>query len=300
MYKKTITIGAKGYLGSHLAQMLHAYGIENYEVGSSATSQENDQVITPFDVTKRTSFDALPHDADVIFFFAGLTGTEAGFTNYEKFVQTNEIGLLHLLDWMRSSHSRARLVFPSSRLVYKGKTNTFLAEDSDKAANTIYALNKLAGEAALEMYHRAFGLDYTVFRICVPYGNLNHDHYSFGTIGFMLEKAAKGMSIPVFGKGEVRRTLTHVQDICHNIIMGAGIPQTKNSIFNIGGEPFSLAEVATLLADRFGVDIAYLPWPKLANDIESGDTLFDDTKLKEAGLGQYQHTLAKWIQTVKM
>lgn len=298
MFKKAITIGAGGYLGSHLANMLKAHGIHNEMYSSRASHLVHFETITPLDVTNRQAFDMLPKDADVIFYFAGLTGTEAGFSNYEKYIQTNEIGLLHLLDWMRHNHSTARLIFPSSRLVYKGQPNSFLTEDSEKTANTLYALNKLSGEYLLDMYQRTFDIDYTVFRICVPYGNELSHHYSFGTIGFMLEKAKMGGPIPVYGTGEGRRTFTHVQDICRNIILGSAIPETKNRTFNIGGQPFSLIDVAGIIAQRFGVDIAYLNWPELAEKIESGDTLFDDSKLKKAGLGQYQYTFQEWIQSI--
>jgi UDP-glucose 4-epimerase len=300
MFKKAITIGAGGYLGSHLANMLKDYGIYNemYSIKSSHLIDNKNMI--PLDVTNRQDFDVLPKDADVLFYFAGLTKTEAGFSNYDQYIQTNEIGLLHLLDWMRQNQSTARLIFPSSRLVYKGKTNIFLTEESEKTANTLYALNKLSGEYLLDMYQRAFNIEYTVFRICVPYGNQLSHHYSHGTIGFMLEKAKKGSPIPVYGTGEGRRTFTHVQDICRNIVLGAASPRTKNSIFNIGGQPFSLIEVANMIAQRFGVDIAYVNWPELAEKIESGDTLFDDTKLKKAGLGQYQHTFQEWIQSIKM
>lgn len=85
---------------------------------------------------------------------------------------------------MKESGSTARIVFPSTRLVYKGQQNVLLKEDAEKAPNTIYALNKLACEYMLAMYQKAFGIHYTIFRICVPYGSLIKSGTSYGTLGF--------------------------------------------------------------------------------------------------------------------
>ncbi len=63
------------------------------------------------------------------------------------------------------------------------------------------------------MYHNAFGIDYTIFKICVPYVNNFGDAYSYGTLGFFLSKAIRGECITLFGDGSIRRTFTHVDDI---------------------------------------------------------------------------------------
>ncbi|MBK6876269.1 MAG: hypothetical protein IPG99_07415 [Ignavibacteria bacterium] len=39
----------------------------------------------------------------------------------------------------------------------------------------------------IEAFSNMFEMDYTIFRICVPYGNKFGSSYSYGTIGFFYQ-----------------------------------------------------------------------------------------------------------------
>ncbi|MBE0637414.1 MAG: SDR family oxidoreductase [Bacteroidales bacterium] len=292
---KSITIGSNGYLGRHLVHFLQIAGFKNsnYDIQPQAvTGVEN---YTSFDITDKHSFSQLDPETDFIFLFAGLSGTAEGFSRHEDYIKINEIGLLNLLTWMRESGCRARVIFPSTRLVYRGKKDHLLKEDDPKETRTIYAVNKLAAENLLWMYQNAFGIDYTIFRICVPYGNLFGNKYSYGTIGFFMDKAYKKEDIILFGDGSIRRTFTHVADICDTIFEAILKEGSKNQIFNIGGENLSLLVAATLVADKFEVGINFMPWPEMAIKLESDDTVFDDSKLCSLINHSRKFDLKNWL-----
>lgn len=293
---KSITIGSNGYLGRHLAHFLKNAGFDNYNYDIQPQAITGVENYTSFDITDKNSFSQLNPDTDFIFLFAGLSGTAEGFSRHEDYNKINQTGLINLLTWMRESGCRARVIFPSTRLVYRGKKDLLLKEDDPKETRTIYAVNKLAAENLLWMYQNAFGIDYTIFRICVPYGNLFDNHFSYGTIGFFLDKAQKGKDITLFGDGGLRRTFTHVEDICSKIIDAVQSPATKNEIYNIGGENMTLLDAANLIAKRYGVQIRLEEWPEMPLKLETGDTAFDDQKLINAGFGAYHHRLKSWIK----
>ncbi len=295
---KTITIGSNGYLGRHLAHFLKIAGFENSNYDIQPKPAYGVGNYNSLDITDSHAISQLNPDVDFIFMFAGLSGTIEAFDRYEDFLHVNETGLLHLLTWMKKTNCRARVVFPSSRLVYKGKKDQLLKENDPKETLTIYALNKLAAEKTLWMYQNAFGVDYTVFRICVPYGNLFDNRFSYGTIGFFLSKALNNEDIVLFGDGLIRRTFTHVEDVCRNIIKAVQSENTRNEIYNIGGENFTLLEAAGLISSSYGVNLKFTGWPKLALKLETGDTVFDDEKMKIAGFGYYQHNFKQWIEMI--
>ena len=54
-------------------------------------------------------------------------------------------------------------------------------------------------------------------------------NYSYGTIGFFLSKAMKKENINMYGDGELKRTFTHVYDICNSTIK-FNIVITKNEL----------------------------------------------------------------------
>lgn len=295
MAYSSILIGSNGYLGRHLALHLKESGFENccYDIQDNAPAGID--VYDRLDISDRDGFSQLNPDVDFIFLFSGLTGTAEGFDHFSDFVALNEIGLLNLLEWMRESGCTARLVYPSTRLVYKGCEARLLKEDDPAEAKTIYAANKLNAERLLWMYHNAFDIKYTIFRICVPYGNLFGADFSYGTIGFFLGKARASCDISLYGDGQIRRTFTHVVDIVSLITQAIQSDETLNEVYNIGGENLSLLEAAGLIADQYHVGIQFSEWPEMAQRLESGSTVFDDAKLQAIIPYRYRHTLKAWL-----
>lgn len=167
-----------------MAYFLEREGYDNKNYDLAEVPPEGIHNYGSFDLTNTWHFSKLDPNVDFIFLFAGLSGTIAGFDNYKKFIEVNEIGVLNLLNWMRITGSEARIIFPSTRLVYKGMKNTPLTEDAEKEAKTIYAKNKFSAEHFFYIHNLEYGLQYTVFRICVPYGNIFSNEYSYGTTGF--------------------------------------------------------------------------------------------------------------------
>lgn len=270
-------VGSCGYIGKHIVKYLEErYKIvpDNYDVCDCDLPNYR-----KVDLTDKDSVATINFDVDYIFNFAGLTGTYAGFDKYENYVNVNEIGLLNLLDAIRDSGHCPKVIFPSTRLVYKGVDKP-LGEDDEKETRTIYAVNKLACEGLLYAYHQSFDIPYTIFRICIPYGNLLSDDYSFGTVGFFIRQAKEGKNITLYGGGDIKRTFTHMEDLCYQIIEGAFAPNSNGQIYNVGGETLSLREAAQIIARKFGVSVVAVPWPERDLRIESSHTYFDDTKIK--------------------
>lgn len=274
--KKCAVIGGKGYIGKHLAFYLKGRGfsIKSYDV--IAEDEADYQCV---DMTRAESVSQIDLNVDYIFMFAGLTGTYAGFDAYEKYININEIALLNLLDAIRKSEYRPKVIFPSTRLVYKGYDKP-LKEEDEKESKTIYAANKIACEGYLQAYHDSFDIPYTVFRICIPYGNMLSTDYSFGTVGFFIKQAKAGKDITLYGGGTIMRTFTHMEDLCYQIVEGAMKKESDGQIYNVGGETLSLRQAAEIVANKFGINVVSVPWPERDLRIESDHTYFDDTKIQ--------------------
>ena len=275
---KCSVIGANGYIGKHIVDYLrlhYNFISYNYDIASDSTLPNYQRI----DLTDREAVGLVNLNVDYIFMFAGLTGTYAGFDAYEKYIRINEIALLNLLDAIRKSEYRPKVIFPSTRLVYKGYDKP-LKEDDEKESKTIYAANKLACEGYLQAYHDSFDIPYTVFRICIPYGNLLSSDYSFGTVGFFIKQAKAGNDITLYGGGTIKRTFTHMEDLCYQIVEGAMKKESNGQIYNVGGETLSLKQAAEIVAVKFGTNVVSVPWPEKDLRIESDHTYFDDTKIQ--------------------
>jgi UDP-glucose 4-epimerase len=273
--------GANGYIGRHIVRYISLnkqadiYCFDTQETfnGTQAVSYNR------IDITDPSSLTECNEDLDIIYFFSGLTGTDVSFDKYELFIKVNELGLLNLLDRYKDCSKKPRIVFPGTRLVYKGIENMPLAEGAEKEFKTIYASSKYNGELYLEMYRNLYGFNYSVFRICVPYGHVIEGKFSYGTISFFLDKARKKEPIGLYGDGNLKRTFTHVMDICRQVVDVSEMPESNGNVYNVAGETFSLKEIATLVAAKYSVDVAFNDWPEKALKLESGDTIFDSTKI---------------------
>jgi len=295
--KKAIIIGANSYIARNLIKIISddktieltaLYDYQDYHYDNAANYHQ-------FDILNTDSYKNVDLDIDEIFFFSGKTGTSAGFDQYDTFIDVNEKGLLNLLTAYREQKSEAKIIFPSTRLVYKGMKGS-LKEDSEKEFKTIYAINKFACEQYLKMYASVYGIKYSIFRICVPYGSLIPGATSYGTAEFMIERAQKGENITLFGDGSMRRTLTYIEDICQTLIRGASHKNCENDIFNIGGENYSLNEMAELIAEKYNISIEHTEWPETALKIESGDTVFNSEKLDKILKYKRNMKFKEWIQ----
>ena len=273
---KVAIIGGKGYIGKHLVYYLKHRDIFPMVYDVQESDEPNYKKI---DVTNPDSVESIDLNVDYIFMFAGLTGTYAGFEKYQLYNVINEVGLLNLLDTIRNSEYRPKIIFPSTRLVYKG-VDRALKETDEKETKTIYAVNKIACEGFLQAYKASFDIPYTVFRICIPYGNLLSSDYSFGTVGFFIKMAKSGKDITLYGGGNIKRTFTHMEDLCYQIVEGTFNPNSNGEIYNIGGETYSLREAAEIIAAQFGANVVDVPWPERDLRIESDHTYFDDTKIR--------------------
>lgn len=283
---KIAIIGGKGYIGKHLDYYLQQRGITSMVYDVQELDEPNYKKI---DITSPASVAEIDLNVDYIFMFAGLTGTYAGFDKYETYNAINEIGLLNLLDAIRKSEYSPKVIFPSTRLVYKG-VDKALKEGDEKETKTIYAVNKIACEGLLQAYKASFDIPYAVFRICIPYGNLLSTDYSFGTVGFFIKQASAGKDITLYGGGNIKRTFTHMEDLCYQVVEGAFNPNSNGEIYNIGGETYSLREAAEIIAAKFGTNVVDVPWPERDLRIESDHTYFDDTKIRTLlNLGEYKN-----------
>lgn len=274
--KSVALIGSKGYIGKHLEWYLKQRGfhVDCYDIVSDDTDG-----YYQLDITKREQMNLVNLDVDYVYMFAGLTGTKAAFDRYEEYYEINEIGLNHLLDAIRKSRFRPRVVFPSSRLVYKG-AEAALKECDEKEAKTLYAVNKLASEYLLNVYANMYDIPYTIFRICVPFGNMLGSDYSFGTIGFFIRQAKEKGLITLYGNGQTKRTFTSMEDLCSQIVQAVSKYESINQTYNVGGCTHTLLEVAVKIASLYDAHVKCVPFPEVDLRIESGSTYFDSLKLE--------------------
>ncbi len=153
---RVLVLGDTGYIGRHLVSHLRKEGFE---------------VVAPgrVDLCSKRDVDGLDLEVETVFMMAGRTGPSQSWQEYEDFLSSNVLAVLHVMDALLRKEKPPLLVFPSSRLVYRGSENPLL-EDDPKDPKTPYALTKLAAEEYLRIFSSQRGLKFLTFRIGVLYG----------------------------------------------------------------------------------------------------------------------------------
>lgn len=297
---RATVIGANSYIARNVIETLkndkdysdlYLYDREEKQVDGVANYEK-------INILDKNSISRMNFDVDTIFMFVGKTGSADGFSDPDVFLDINERALLYVLNEYVAHKSHAKLIFPSTRLLYDNNSHA-VEDDTSSKLRTLYAINKFACEKYIEMYHDVYGIEYAIARICIPYGSMIPGASSYGTTEFMVSKAEKGENITLYGNGSPRRTLTYIGDLCKALDLIAKNPKCKNEVYNIGGEEYSLAEMANNIAKVYGVSVDFVEYPDIAGKIESGDTVFDDRKLK-MHVGEYLGTkFSDWINNKK-
>jgi len=286
-----MVFGSNGYIGKNLTFYLSSNGHNVIIPRNNSGSQ--------IDIRDRLELESIDWDVDVIYFFSGLTGNSQSFLEYKNFLESNELGILNILDSITSSKYKPRLIFPSTRLIYEGSTRR-LKEGDKKDPKTIYGVTKLSCEYYIRAYSEIYDIDYTILRICVPYANFVDDSYSYGTIGNFINQIEKSNEIILYGDGRQKRTFTHMHDLLAGIHLSSTSRKAKNETYNLPGEDFTLLEVAELLSERYGTKISFVPWPDIEKKVETGSTCFDAGKIKKELGFMCTKRLSDWVRKVNI
>ena len=131
-----LVTGARGFAGRYLVELLS-------KSGAAVTGWGREDV----DLLDRPAVIHAIADLKptVVYHCGGVSHVGQSFTNVRETLAANVLGTHHLLDGLRSAGLSARVLIPSSSLVYR-QSDRALKEDDPLGPATPYAVSKLAQE----------------------------------------------------------------------------------------------------------------------------------------------------------
>ena len=204
------------------------------------------------DIADPSFVDSLQGDRfDRIVHLAAQAGVRYSIDRPDVYVQSNLVGTANLLQLARSRQC-SHFVFASSSSVYGGRTATPFAEDDriDRPVS-FYAATKVANEAMAASYSQLFDLPMTGLRFFTVYGPWGRPDMA---PWLFTEAILAGQPIKVFGRGELLRDFTYVDDITEGVrrVLQKPPQRTRDgppfAVYNIGNNrPTSVNDfIATL------------------------------------------------------
>lgn len=280
---RLLVTGGAGYVGGVCAAVLLERGhevviIDDLSTGNrdgvppGATFVEGSVIDTVTGVfAEHGPFDGVLH-------FAAQSLVGESVLDPAKYWHGNVETALALLDAIVASGT-PRLVFSSTAATYGEPEITPITEDMPTAPTNTYGATKLAIDAAITGYARAYRFTATslrYFNVAGAYGGFGENRrVETHLIPLVLQVAlAQRQAISVFGTdwptpdGTAVRDYIHVADLAdaHLLALGAGTPG-EHRIFNLGsGTGFSVREVIEACRRVTG-----LPIPSVDTERRAGD-----------------------------
>jgi UDP-glucose 4-epimerase len=282
MTARALITGGAGFIGSHVADLFlgNGYEVEIIDDLSSgkATNVPESAALHRISVTSPEAARVVGEGRfDVLVHLAAQMDVRRSVADPVFDATTNIVGIVNLLEAVRHSGRKTRVVFTSTGgAIYGDFNKPPNIETNPKEPDSPYAISKLSSEYYLAYYGRIHGLEHVSVRFGNVYGPRQDPHGEAGVVAIFCSRILAGKPLTIFGDGEQTRDYVYVGDVANAVWLGAtfALPRAgtvDERSFNIGtGLGTSVLEVARLLQDAAGssVEIKFEP-PRPGELLES-------------------------------
>ncbi|KEY18771.1 NAD-dependent epimerase/dehydratase family protein [Kaistella antarctica] len=299
---KILVTGAAGFIGYHLCEKLIALGhtvigldnINDYydvnlkfarlnKLGISKNDISYNKVIESslhgqqFEFIKMNLEDQenLPllfaaHDFEVVCNLAAQAGVRYSIEQPMKYIESNIIGFVNLLECTRNYNVK-KLVYASSSSVYGLNDKVpFSTGDNVDQPISMYAATKKSNELMAHTYSHLFGIEtigLRFFTVYGPWGRPDMAMFLF-TDAILHDKPIK-----VFNEGNLSRDFTYIHDIVNGVVKTIEEGSKDNAfykLYNIGnGNPVKLNDFITEIEAVTGKQADRIMMPMQPGDVEN-------------------------------
>jgi NAD dependent epimerase/dehydratase len=260
---RVLVTGADGFIGSHLAEMLHERGaqvraLSLYNSFNSWGWLEDCACLPEIEVVSGDVRD--PHycqrllrEIDVVFNLAALIAIPYSYTAPDSYIDTNVKGALHVCQAALECGVR-RVVQTSTSEVYGTARYVPIDESHPLQPQSPYSASKIGADAiALSFYH-AFKLPVTIAR---PFNTYGPRQSARAVIPTIIGQLARGEKHVRLGDTRPTRDFNYVEDTCRGLIDLAECEAAVGETVNIGSNrEISIGELFELIRELMGSDAA--------------------------------------------
>lgn len=272
---KILITGGAGFVGSHLADKLHADGhditvIDNLSTGRYSNvahleGKERFRLIIDT-VLNVKLMEELIRESDRVFHMASAVGVRLIMEHPVQTIETIFRGTDIVLGFC--ARYRKRVLIPSTSEVYGKSTQVPFAEDNDIIKGSTskhrwaYACAKELDEFLALAHWKESRLPVVVVRLFNTVGPRQTGQYGMVVPNF-IKSAVRGLPLTVHGDGTQSRCFGHVADIVEGLVKLLETPECFGQVINIGNDEEisikGLAEKAIEMTNSTS-EIRYIPY----------------------------------------
>jgi UDP-glucuronate 4-epimerase len=305
-----LVTGAAGFIGFHLSRRLLEQG--ERVVGVDSLNAYYDPTLkaarlgmleghdgyrhAKLDLADRAGMAALFAEVRprAVVNLAAQAGVRYSLEKPEAYTESNVVGFLNVLEGCRAVEPH-HLVYASTSSVYGA--NGKLPFNVHEGANhpiTLYAATKLANESMAHAYAHLFGIPCTGFRFFTVYGPWGRPDMALFKF---TDAILAGRPIDVYGRGQMQRDFTYVDDIVDGLLAAIERPPEPNPawdpqspdpatsgvapwrILNLGASrPVELMRYIEVLEEKLGRKAELNLMPMQPGDVARTEADVDETR----------------------
>ena len=269
--------GGAGFIGSHLAEVLHKRGdrvtvLDDLSTGrhenlASLEGKPGFQMVVGT-ILNEPLVDKLVERCDVIFHLAAAVGVELIIKRPLESLMTNIRGSEVVLEM--AHRYRKKLLIASTSEIYGKNINGPLREDTDRILGSplksrwSYSTSKAVDEILAYVYWKEKGVPTVIVRLFNTVGPRQSGAYGM-VIPRFVTQALAGEPLVVHGTGKLSRCFLHVRVVVSAFIKLMEHPKAVGDVFNVGSqEEVSIEELArrVIALTKSASRIEYVPYEK--------------------------------------
>jgi len=239
--------GSSGTIGTRLFEtLLPRHEVVGADIKMNKWNPEVNRHTTIVDLRDRGQFSMLPAGFDMVIHFAANARVYE-LVKEPELALDNVVMTFNVLEYARRNRI-GRVLFASSRESYGNiMDNEAISEDRVRLDNceSPYAASKVSGEAMVQAYRRAYGLNFVMVRFSNVYGMYDD---SERVVPLWIRQCMKGEDLIVYGKDKLL-DFTYIDDAVDAVVRAIDrFDNVGGNTFNIAcGEAVGLLDVANIL-----------------------------------------------------
>lgn len=285
--------GGLGFIGSSLAHALVGFGARVTLIDSlipdyggnlaNIAGLEGRVTVNIADVRDAYSMNWLVKGRDVIFNLAGTLSHTDSMKDPFTDLQINCVSQLSILEACRKNNPTVKILFAGTRGQYGRAEYLPVDEKHPMNPTDVNGINNVAGEAYHILYNNVYGLRACSLRLTNTFGPRHQmRHHRQGIINWFVRLILEGREVSIFGDGTQVRDANYIDDVVDAFLLAGASDEVDGQVYNLGGTPASLVEIAQTLVDLRGGSWKLVPFPAEAKVIEIGDYIAKTDKIRDA------------------
>jgi UDP-glucose 4-epimerase len=268
---KAIVTGGAGFIGSHLVEALISQGAEVQVIDNLSTGNLSyvpaGIVLHQLDIRSEEAKQLIQTERpDIVFHHAAQVDVQRSVSDPGYDASVNIAGTANIIHACCLA-SVKKIVYASSCAVYGDLNKILINEDDPTKPMSFYGMSKLTPEYYLHIFHKLYGLPYTILRYANVYGPKQTPKGEGGVVAIFLDRIRKGMPLTIFGDGEQTRDFVYVKDVVAANL--AAINQGDQQIVQIGtASSTSVNQLVKLFSHIHGGEIKTMNHQERAGDIK--------------------------------